>query len=291
MNSSWPKSLSALTDRVQRGEGVDLDQACREHPELAAELRELWGTVIVANAVGSAASTDLAADELLDVEESPILPRRVGDYELLRELGRGGMGVVYLARQVNLNRELAVKMILRGPLASAGRSRPVSGRGTGRRPAGSSGHRAGLSGGRGQRPAVLQHEVHSGTDPVGTAWSKDRSPPRQTARLLAKVCRAIEFAHRQGVLHRDLKPSNILIDEQGEPHVTDFGLAKQIGRSTERDPAGRHRRHARLHVSRTSGGQPRQRRAAPATSTAWAPSSTTCSPVCRRFSPARPSIR
>lgn len=220
--------LADLTDRVQRGEEVNIEQTCHAYPELAVELRELWGTIMVANAVGSDAAS--AGDEAVPDRQSEAeqLPRCVGDYELLQEIGRGGMGVVYLARQVNLNRQLAVKMILRGPLASQGdRDRFLA---------------------EAQAAARLDHPgivpvYQIGDDGGGRMYFSmkyikgptlsDLLEPgpmdsQLAATLLAKVSRAIEFAHQRGVLHRDLKPSNILIDKWGEPHVTDFGLAKRI---------------------------------------------------------------
>lgn len=219
--------LSELSERAQRGEPVELEGECRAHPDLAVELRQLWGAVLVTDAVGSAARGRASDDDQDAVWDADRMPARVGDYELLEEIGRGGMGVVYLARQVNLNRQLAVKMILRGALASRrDRERFLA---------------------EAQAAARLDHEgivpVHQVGEDRGRMYfsmkyikgptlsdllKQGPLPPLQTARLLAQVSRAIDFAHRQGVLHRDLKPSNILIDESGQPHVTDFGLAKQM---------------------------------------------------------------
>ncbi len=218
--------LTELTDRVQRGAWIDLEKECCRHPDLADELRELWGTVLVANAIGSHASSTpiMPAAGLDGVAE---LPGRLGDYQLLDEIGRGGMGVVYLARQMKLNRQLAVKMILRGPLASQGdRERFLA---------------------EAQAAARLDHPgivpVYQIGEDAGRMYFSMKYiegptlsdllaagplDPQRAAQLLAQVCRAIDFAHQHGVLHRDLKPSNILIDAAGQPHVTDFGLAKQI---------------------------------------------------------------
>ncbi|NLX53907.1 MAG: serine/threonine protein kinase [Planctomycetaceae bacterium] len=219
--------LSALTDRACRGEPVDLAAECRAHPALAQELRELWGAVLVADAAGSDAFQSIVDPDPPGGAEAFHTPRRLGDFELLKEIGRGGMGVVYLARQVNLNRQLAVKMILRGPLASeSDRERFLAEA----RAAARLDHvgivpvyQIGEEGGR----MYFSMKYIAGPT-LSDLLQSGPLPPRRAALLLAKVSRAIDFAHQNGVLHRDLKPSNILLDEDGEPHVTDFGLAKQI---------------------------------------------------------------
>jgi serine/threonine-protein kinase len=222
--------LGELTDRAQQGEMVDIDDVIREHPELGEELRELWGAVMLADAVGSQANVSQAA-EFQVVDEQPSqgidLPCHLGDYVLVEELGRGGMGIVYRARQKSLPRDVAVKMILRGKLASEAERRRFRAEAEAA---------AGLD-----HPGIVPvYEVREeegqlffsmqyvAGHTLAQRLANGPMPARETAILMAKVARAIHFAHRHGILHRDLKPSNILMDERGEPHITDFGLAKQV---------------------------------------------------------------
>jgi hypothetical protein len=217
--------LADMTDAVLRGEEVDLEQVCGRHPEHSAELRRLWGAVMVADAAGSQSHVGQA--ELSEWPEAVVtLPCRFAGYELLEEIGRGGMGIVYRARQDGWDREVAVKMILRGPLASGvDRQRfRVEAEATARL----------------EHPHIVPvYEV--GESRVGPYFSmkyiRGRTlssllasqplPPRKAARILAAVARGIDYAHQHGILHRDLKPSNILVDQHGQPLVTDFGLAKR----------------------------------------------------------------
>lgn len=246
--------LSELTERVQRGEAVELEPVCQDHPDLATELRFLWGAVIVSSVAASGARSEAdrqadqdrragvppyeggagnrsrTATQDLDRESDAAfvgaLPCRLGDYELTAELGRGGMGIVYRAKQLRLQRDVAVKMILRGALAT----------------------HAELSRFRTEAEAAARLD-HPGIVPVYEVseidghplysmklvdgetlvqrLSRGPLPAREAAEILGQVARAMHYAHQHGVLHRDLKPSNILLDRTGIPHVTDFGLAKQ----------------------------------------------------------------
>jgi serine/threonine-protein kinase len=225
--------VSQLMDRLQRGEAIDLEAECRQHPDLAAELRGLWGMMSLAHAAAQQPQpkhepeATFSALPLWSVPEQGSLPALLGDYELREELGRGGMGVVFRAVQRSLGREVAVKVMLRGALASLTERQRFAA--------------------EAQAAARLSHP---GIVPVYEVAEADGCPyfsmqyvrgptlaqrlaqgplsAREAARILLAVARAIDYAHQQGVLHRDLKPSNILLDAQGQPHVTDFGLAKQL---------------------------------------------------------------
>ncbi len=153
--------------------------------------------------------------------------RYFGDYELLAEIARGGMGVVYKARQVSLDRVVALKMILAGQLASSADVQRF--------------HAEAKAAANLQHPNIVAiHEVgeHHGQHFFSMDYIAGRSlaevvrqnplPAARAARHVQQIAEAIEHAHQQGTLHRDLKPSNVLIDEADRPHVTDFGLAKRL---------------------------------------------------------------
>jgi eukaryotic-like serine/threonine-protein kinase len=152
-------------------------------------------------------------------------PNQLGPYEILHEIARGGMGIVYRARHVDLQRHVALKVILAGHMASnvelarfRHETRAIAALDhPGVVPIYDVGESAGY-----QYFAMPLIEGANLADLIA-----DRPlPPREAATLVAKIAEAIEFAHRQGIIHRDLKPRNILLDHQGQPRVTDFGLAK-----------------------------------------------------------------
>jgi len=249
--------LERLADEARAGHAPNLDSAAREHPDLAAELRELWAVAQVAYLVRSAplSATIPHADGLHPAGDSAVsqdlLPRDFGEYELLSELGRGGMGVVYKARQKSLNRIVALKMVREAHLASASdRARFQA---------------------EAEAVARLQHpnivtvyevgnfesqayfamEYVEGQTLAQRVTAEGPLPAREAARLVAILARAVQHAHEHGILHRDLKPSNILLSAEpgmrnaeskaegdsaprsaiAAVKVTDFGLAKRIDRT------------------------------------------------------------
>lgn len=152
---------------------------------------------------------------------------RFGDYELIQEIARGGMGVVFKARQVKLNRIVALKMILAGQLASSGEVTRF--------------YKEAESAARLEHPGIVpifevgqfarQHYFSMGYVDGGSLADRLRQAPmseREAAQLMAQVADAVQYAHGQGIVHRDLKPGNILLTPDGDPKVTDFGLAARV---------------------------------------------------------------
>src|SRR5216117_1856157 len=146
-----------------------------------------------------------------------------GDYELLEEIGRGGQGVVYRARQKSLNRTVALKVIGLGHWATEAHLKRF------RREAESA---ASL-----EHPCIVP--IHEVGERDGSCYFSmkfieggqldeeiggEPMPVRRAVELIAKLARTVHYAHEHGILHRDIKPGNILLDAKGEPHLTDFGL-------------------------------------------------------------------
>src|SRR5215471_1207570 len=178
---------------------------------------------------GFEAGVSRAAFESVMAEvDVPDTQWHLGNYEVLEEIGRGGMGVIYRARQRHSRRIVAIKRVL---------SYQADSHETLMRFLREVEAVASLD-----HPNILPiYEVSESEDglpffsmkfatsgSLGHAAPSLRKEPRKCVELMAKVARAVEYAHGRGVLHRDLKPGNILLDERGEPLVSDFGLAKWI---------------------------------------------------------------
>jgi WD40 repeat protein/serine/threonine protein kinase len=176
-------------------------------------------------------ATPDALTSSLVTHHSPLgLPGHFGDYELLEEIGHGGMGVVFKARQKSLDRTVAVKMLLPGAASHPdylNRFRTEASAAAGlQHPNIVAIHEVGVHEGR---PFLVMDYVEGRSLARWISNLKSQiSDPHQAAQWMQTVAEAIQFAHDHGILHRDLKPSNILIDTSGQPRLTDFGLAKRL---------------------------------------------------------------
>lgn len=245
---SLPAALIAEEYRVRRlaGELPQLADYLRRFPARAGELQR-----ILAKLDGETLASALPTAQVggPDLDQATLLPATTlagtgadakgvfGGYELLGEIARGGMGVVFKARQIRLNRIVALKMILAGGLANDEEIRRFK--------------LEAESAARLDHPGIVpiyeigehqgQHYFSMGFVPgqsLAARTEKEPLSPREAAEIVKKVSEAVSYAHSAGVIHRDLKPANVLLDANGEPKVTDFGLAKQVAAGADLTQTG-----------------------------------------------------
>jgi eukaryotic-like serine/threonine-protein kinase len=251
--------LDALTAELRQGGQPAVEEVARRYPALAADLCSLWATIRLTEELAASAVAELDAidqtDKVADTIDWPpsteglsgkppshsgsLEPAsgRFGDYELYEELGQGGMGIVSRAREIKRGRMVALKRLLRGTAsapadlerfrvevhAAAGLAHPHI------VPVFQVGEHDG-------QPFFTMQLIEGTT--LARRLADGPMPAQEAARLLATVCKAVDYAHGRGVLHRDLKPSNILIDRGGNPYVSDFGLAKRLDVDPSLTPSG-----------------------------------------------------
>jgi serine/threonine-protein kinase len=232
-----------------------LDEICADSPELQAEIlgmiaaQERMGNFLEAPlfmeqapilpdaALAEMEPTHLPQRASSNVPPDPLLSRVIGDYEILEQVARGGMGMVYKARQISLNRIVALKMILAGRFAGDEEVQRF--------------HVEAKSAAQLDHPGIVP-VFHVGSyqglpffamgyvqgETLAQKLKREPMTPRAVASCLRKIALAVQFAHERGIIHRDLKPANILLDEKGEPKITDFGLAKQTESTQELTATG-----------------------------------------------------
>src|SRR5262245_54688488 len=214
--------------------------------ELAGHLEQCPRCDDAARALDGLSDPTLAAYRRLartgHVPRADALPERVGNYEILEEIGRGGMGVVYKARHVQLQRLVALKMVLGGHFAD--REQRLRFRAEAAAVA------------RLQHPHIVQpfeigeHQEGAGLPcpyftlefveggSLAARLAGRPAPTRQAAAWLEALARAVHYAHAQGIIHRDLKPSNVLLTGDGQPKICDFGVAKLLSGSNHETLSG-----------------------------------------------------
>jgi WD40 repeat protein/tRNA A-37 threonylcarbamoyl transferase component Bud32 len=217
--------LAEFHRRCDRGEIVDRAELLALHPDLADDLAAHFQLHDEAVAVARQSRASAAADSLDSLEGR----RTIGQYDLLAEIGRGGMGIVYRARQPSLDRTVVVKIIRAGRFATETDTRRLRIEAEAASRLRHSNIAAIHELGRDDGHWFLAREFIDGTS-LARRLDSGPLPPEEAARLVAEVADAVHHAHQQGVIHRDLKPSNILIDADGRPKITDFGLARTLDR-------------------------------------------------------------
>ena len=232
--------------RQRWGDAPSPESYCQRFPTRSAELTTLLG-----EASASEETVTVLYEPLLSTTVRPVsgegrnVPsfaeptphERFGQYELLEEIARGGMGVVYKARQSGVNRVVALKMTLAGQFVGDEECQRFLAEAE--------------AAGQLDHPNIVPiYEVgeHEGqpffsmgfVEGVSLKHTLATGPllPRQASELLKKIAEAVQYAHEKGIVHRDLKPANVLLDTSGQPRVTDFGLAKRTTADSELTATG-----------------------------------------------------
>ena len=232
-DSRLAEIIAAYLQAGEEGRAPSRDELLDRHPDLAPELAEFFTDQDQFDRAISPFTSGLPTTQFFGASSGPAagsegpLGRHFGDYELIEEIGRGGMGVVYKAQNARLDRTVALKMILAGHMATPADVHRFNAE------VESAAHL--------DHPNIVplyevgEHEkqryfvmklIEGGS--LSDNLTRFAKNPRAAAEVLRTISLAVHYAHQRGILHRDLKPANILIDQAGQPHVTDFGLAKRI---------------------------------------------------------------
>ena len=241
--STQERIESAIADylrAVESGQVLDDQEWLAQHDDLADELTEFLQhhRRLQSNLAARGEPDELAAREAATLCNRPDSTKSIdadtlpwensfGDYELVEEISRGGMGIVYRARHARLNRTVALKLMRAGDLASEEEVHRFYGEA---KAAASLDHPAIVpiyDVGQHQGRHFLSMRLVEGIT-LSQRLAEGPLQPEEAAALIRKIAEAMTYAHEHGVVHRDLKPANVLLDRSGEPMVTDFGLAKNL---------------------------------------------------------------
>jgi hypothetical protein len=245
--------IAGYLEAVDRGEAPDRQELLRRHSDIARELEDFFADQdrvehLARPMAGPSGVSPAPTTEPASATAQPPTPGQekwsFEGYEIEAELGRGGMGVVYKAWQRSLGRPVALKLILAGEFASPAEIQrflrreaefvaqlehphivPI--------------YEAGTHEGEGYLSMKLIEGESLAQALAGGRWPVGgKGVQRQAAQLVSVVARAVHHAHQRGILHRDLKPANVLLDGEGVPHVTDFGLARRLAGGTRLTQTG-----------------------------------------------------
>ena len=209
-------------DRRQAGEELTPESFAAEHPDLAEELLPYLEGLSLLDRIRPVREEDARTG---DIDPAGAELPTIAGYRLLEEIGRGGMGVAYKALQLSTKRIVALKVMLAGPFSSPSARRRFEREVELAARFQHSGIVRVLESGRVNQQQYYAMDYVAGV-PLSRYLSTTEPDIRTTLGIFQRICEAVEYAHRHGVVHRDLKPANVLVDDEGEPHILDFGLAK-----------------------------------------------------------------